>query len=121
MKTYKGKRVRPSGGFPSRESNDVIVTVNGEPLEHRVYHSPTGMEWGYLGSGPADLARSILWDFLGKEPIRELYMLFKEKFVSGWKDEWQITSDEIKAWIIDVFGESYYNYLIATGFSDPRD
>jgi hypothetical protein len=38
--------------------------VVGE-LTHVVRHSPTGMEWGYLGSGPADLARSLLIDVLG--------------------------------------------------------
>jgi hypothetical protein len=34
-------------------------------LPHVVKHSPTGMEWGYAGSGPADLARSILIDAIG--------------------------------------------------------
>jgi hypothetical protein len=36
-----------------------------EPLRHIVRHSPTGMTWGYGGSGPADLARSLLFDALG--------------------------------------------------------
>jgi len=40
-----------------------------------------------------------LWDFLGKEPTRGLYMSFKEEFVAGWKDEREITSDDIKDWI----------------------
>jgi hypothetical protein len=30
------------------------------PLRHICYHSPTGFEIGYGGSGPADLALSIL-------------------------------------------------------------
>lgn len=34
-------------------------------LPHITRHSPTGMEWGYGGSGPADLARSLLIDALG--------------------------------------------------------
>lgn len=34
-------------------------------LEHVVKHSPTGFSWGYAGSGPADLARSILIAVLG--------------------------------------------------------
>lgn len=34
-------------------------------LPHIKRHSPTGMEWGYAGSGPADLARSLLIDALG--------------------------------------------------------
>lgn len=94
MKIYKGKRLGEAEGLPG-----VRVTVNGEPLKHRVYHSPTGFEWGYRGSGPADLARSILWDFLGEEPSRALYTTFKEQFVAGWKDRWQITSQEIQDWM----------------------
>ena len=47
---------------------ELVVTVddgdrNPYPLEHRVLHSPTGFECGYAGSGPADLARSICWDY----------------------------------------------------------
>lgn len=35
------------------------------PLRHVVRHSPTGYTWGYAGSGPADLALSLLVDALG--------------------------------------------------------
>jgi len=41
------------------------VTHDRRALPHIIRHSPTGMEWGYGGSGPADLARSILIDALG--------------------------------------------------------
>jgi hypothetical protein len=37
----------------------------GEPLRHVVKHSPAGFEWGYEGSGPAELARCLLIDVLG--------------------------------------------------------
>jgi len=49
----------------------VFVERNGrrEPLKHIVRHSPTGFSWGYAGSGPADLARSILADYLGLRPL----------------------------------------------------
>jgi hypothetical protein len=36
-------------------------------LNHVVKHSPTGMGWGYAGSGPADTARSLLIAALGDE------------------------------------------------------
>ena len=94
MKIYHGMRLGERENLPPVE-----VTVNGEPLTHHIYHSPDGFNWGYGGSGPADLARSILWDHLGKEPSRSLYMDFKDQFISGWKDEWEITSEEILNWI----------------------
>ncbi len=54
----------------------VFVVENGrpEPLHHVVYHSPNGFEWGYGGSGPADLALSILADYFGEKPTKtQLY------------------------------------------------
>lgn len=95
MKIYKGERLYPEQGTIS----DVTVTVDSKPLKHHIYHSPTGFNWGYSGSGPADLARSILWDYLEKEPPKVLYQSFKDTFVATWKDEWQITSQEIQGWI----------------------
>jgi len=103
MKTYRGRRLGKA-----EDSSGVEVTVNDKPLKHRIYHSPTGLEWGYGGSGPADLARSILWDYLGREPSRVLYMDFKTQFVARWKDKWEITSLEIQSWIDSG---DYANYL----------
>jgi len=38
-----------------------VETVSGVKFEQPVVqHSPTGYEWGYFGSGPADLALNIL-------------------------------------------------------------
>lgn len=52
-------------------------TVGGldrRPLKHLVLHSPDGFEWGYYGSGPADLALAMLADHFGEEPTKaELY------------------------------------------------
>lgn len=41
-------------------------------LFHVAAHSPTGFNCGYLGSGPADLALSILVDYLGEDPQQAL-------------------------------------------------
>jgi len=97
MKIYKRRRIDPK--LRKGTGSDVKVTVNNKQLKHYIYHSPTGFNWGYGGSGPADLARSILWDHLGKEPAHSLYQDFKFHFVSGWKDTWEITSEEIQNWI----------------------
>lgn len=42
-------------------------------------HSPTGMDWGYAGSGPADLALNILYHFY---PSRE----FADRWHQDFKD-----------------------------------
>lgn len=59
-KEYVGRRL--AGGV------EVVVREDGtkRPLGHVVLHSPTGLEWGYGGQGPADLALSILADYFGE-------------------------------------------------------
>lgn len=100
MKIYRGKRLGPI-----KELSPVSVTVDGKSLKHRIRHSPTGFEWGYSGSGPADLALSILWDYLGHEPTRADYLCFQDQFVAGWGNVWRITGDAIRAWL-DTFAEA---------------
>jgi hypothetical protein len=83
------------------------VTVNHEDgqgerlLTHRVRHSPTGVSWGYAGSGCADLARSILWEHLGEEPHPALYQQFKFDVVARWPQDgnWEFKSAEIDTWL----------------------
>jgi len=62
-------------GYPS-------VKVN---IPHRIVkHSPDGFEWGYGGSGPADLALNILAAYIGREKAEEngLYQEFKWDFIA---------------------------------------
>jgi hypothetical protein len=111
-KTYRGYN---EGGHTA-SAHLVTVTSSRLPdgsemeemLEHRVRHSPTGFSWGYGGSGPADLARSILWDFLGNEPAPWLYQAFKFAFVARWPQEgsWSLTAEEIRQWLL---GEEHEN------------
>lgn len=79
----------------------LVVTVNGKPLPHAVLHSPTGYDWGYGGSGPADLALSILTHYLGDRHLAELlHQEFKWDFVAGFKERgWVLTGAEIAAWL----------------------
>lgn len=92
MKVYKGARLY---------NDSIRVTVNGKCLRHYVKHSPSGYEWGYMGSGPADLARSILIDHFDGDIVLadKSYQRFKDCYVAGWKDTWHITSDEIDSWL----------------------
>ncbi len=53
-----------------------------------VWHSPTGLEYGYGGSGPADMALSILAHHKGADPERI------EKLVHGSMASWDEGSDD---------------------------
>ncbi len=78
----------------------ILVREHGTvgALRHRVRHSPTGMNWGYGGSGPADLARSIVWDVLGREPTAVEYQAVKWALVSPLPAEGgEITEEQVRA------------------------
>jgi hypothetical protein len=92
MKTYEGLR----------EGYAVIVTVNARPLNPRLdlwNHSPSGFEWGYGGSGPAQLALALLADhFNNDERALNLYQKFKWAVVARWSraSAWSLTSADIE-------------------------
>lgn len=85
----------------------VFVTRNGHPLDPKPSlkawnHSPTGFEWGYAGSGPAQLALALLLDALGnKELAIEYHQRYKFEFVAKWQrgHSWMTNRSEILAWI----------------------
>ena len=59
------------------------------------HHSPTGMEWGYGGSGPADFALNVLHLIYEREPGEELVEygnhLLPEFVVSSYQDfKWEV-------------------------------
>lgn len=76
-------------------------------LEHVERHSPDGFQWGYAGSGPADLALAILTDYCSRmrinseniDLIEGYYQKFKEDFIASSPDELNITSEQIEEWI----------------------
>jgi Family of unknown function (DUF6166) len=90
MKQYEGRR----------EGYAAIVTVDGQPLNPRLdlwNHSPTGFEWGYGGSGPAQLALALLADHLDDDgKAVSLYQAFKFAVVAKLpKRGWTLTTAEI--------------------------
>jgi len=63
-------------------------------------HSPTGFEWGYGGSGPADLALNILALFLPVSEAVRLHQQFKWDLISVFPREGGvITSASVRDWI----------------------
>ena len=62
------------------ERKDGVPMVN---LHQRVTrHSPDGFDWGYLGSGPSDLALNILLIYVDEPTAWLLHNDFKDKFVA---------------------------------------
>ncbi len=78
-----------------------MKTYNKNNLpKHIVKHSPDGFSWGYGGSGPAELARCLLLEVMGKDYDDNWhYQDFKKDYVMNWKDNWQITDKEIREWV----------------------
>ena len=101
-RTYTGKRRRlheSEAGFCAVQVLESTGKIRN--LNHVVRHSPDGFEWGYMGSGPSDLALSILSDyfFFDTAKAEEHYVNFKSRFVQHWKATWQISEKEIEEWI----------------------
>jgi len=104
-KVYSMSRV--SGGGYSGEAAAHVLEGPGEPgylLDPRfdLYkHSPTGFEWGYAGSGPAQLALAILADALGSDRLAvKLHQKFKFAWVGSWGHEqwWMVSQLHVVCW-----------------------
>lgn len=96
-KTYCGKRI---DGRPVVEVfQDGVYSALAPRLE-LCNHSPDGFEWGYGGSGPAQLALAIIADATGNDVLAvNTHQLFKAIFVGRLdKDKaWAITEGRVRA------------------------
>ncbi len=120
MKMYRGYSDQGDASGPV----SLVVYEDGqEPykLRHMIVHSPSGMSWGFHGSGPTDLALSILANYLGEaaaipaherydhdiaDGIQEtgawlLHQDFKRDFVATLPQDRNVTIDgrAIEAWL----------------------
>ena len=97
MATYRGYRYQDSG--------ELVVTKDGESLSpapsQKVWnHSPDGFQWGYGGSGPAQLALALLLDVTGDPDLSaNLHQRFKMEYVAGWGEYWEFSTEGIQAWV----------------------
>ena len=105
MKHYSGVRTK----------DGCVVTVH-EPdgrthdLELRLdvrSHSPTGAEWGYGGSGPAQLALALACDVLGdEEAAQDVHQDLKFRVVGRLPHEgWELTEEQLRASISQLQAE----------------
>lgn len=96
MKVFTGHR--------DADGNAQVVVLEGgtrRPLNSRrdlSNHSPTGFEWGYGGSGPAQLALAILADVLGDDALAlRLHQRFKWEVIAPLPrfGEWRFTETDV--------------------------
>lgn len=89
-------------GIPHEGAGKCTVLIDGAiPLGPRydlANHSPDGFQWGYGGSGPAQLALALCAHALkDDERARRVYQRFKFRTVGGWPmgKAWSITDTDI--------------------------
>jgi len=98
MKKYTGKRI----------NGECIVEVTDHDT-HKILplyielmaSSPTGFEWGYGGSGPAQLAFAILMDLFQEQEKAWMYHQdFKWDVIAKLNlQQWEISEDDIKGYL----------------------
>jgi hypothetical protein len=102
---YRGRR------DPTAPVNEEVeVVVDGESLDCRydlLSASPSGLEYGYGGSGPAQLAVAMLAHAFDDEFACDHYQRFKQEVVSKLpEDGWTLTRRDLDAWREGVTGDA---------------
>lgn len=110
MKTYTGKR---TGAKDTSGETMVRVIENGDSrtLPARLdlrNHSPTGFNWGYAGSGPAQLALAIVADVTNDDGTAlHTYMDFKRGMIAAMgKGDWRLTESEVLRFLVALVSPS---------------
>lgn len=115
-KTYVGRR----------DANDKALvkvtdgtTTRALPLCRNLFAHSHGFEWGYAGSGPAQLALAILADHLNDpEKAVRYHQKFKFMVIGGLpKQEWALPESVVKAAVERIEAEE--NSTVAEP-DDPR-
>lgn len=100
MRRYRGVRC---------PENRVSVTVEDrqgvrclDPRFDIWKHSPTGFEWGYPGSGPAQLALALLANALKHDGLAEMFhQQYKADVIQHLvKSGWVMDAEEILLWFV---------------------
>ena len=105
MKTYQGDRTRSGCRvlvFDTAHRNPNHARELNLRLDLR-NHSPTGFEWGYLGSGPAQLALALLADATDNHTALAFYQRYKEEVIARLPSDiqaaWTTTDVDVVAWV----------------------
>jgi hypothetical protein len=95
MKVYHGMRTE-SGCTVVVEENGEFTGLN---LRHDLRKHSEAFEWGYGGSGPAQLALALAADVLGDDDkAQDIYQRLKFRIIGGLTHEgWVLTEQRLRA------------------------
>ncbi len=88
-----------------RQDDRVLVTCDGEPVDWRESVamrpiSPTGLEWGYCGAGPRQLAHALLLASTDQATAdKRCHQFYLEVTSLLPQDCWTLDADAILTWI----------------------
>jgi uncharacterized protein DUF6166 len=115
MKTYNGRR--------DQNGNCIVHVMGDEGNAHKLCklldldkHSPTGFNWGYGGSGPAQLALAILADCLGDDGLAvRLHQPFKWAVIArlAQNADWHLDEDFVRQRVDELLWQREGRNLIA--------
>jgi len=93
---YHGKRTKDACAVTVADRGEQPHPLNPRfDLENK---SPDGFNWGYGGSGPAQLALAMCADALGDDARAvRVYQAFKSRLVASLKDnEWRVLASTVR-------------------------
>jgi Family of unknown function (DUF6166) len=104
---YTGLRIRGICRIRRFDPGGKVTTLRLEPSLKLRNHSPTGFEWGYGGSGPAQTALALLLDWTRDSDVAsQLHQDFKFLIVGHFKHEgWHLTGQQISEAITHIRAE----------------
>jgi hypothetical protein len=102
IRSYSGDRTQSQAGpqevIRHTDTGDSVLLPKASQKLYN--HSPDGFQWGYGGSGPAQLALAILLDITDNPEIAvSNHQSFKRDKIAGLGDTFIITVGEIERWL----------------------
>jgi hypothetical protein len=85
-----------------------LTEITPDKSQKIINHSPDGFNWGYSGSGPAQLALAILLELTSNDFALFNHQDFKRDFIAGLKQEkdFEIDGETVVNWINNKKGGS---------------
>lgn len=107
MKTYIGERTPDGCQVVVLDSSKHDGGYLLNPRYDMRNHSPDGFNFGYAGSGPAQLSLALLADALGDDDrAQDMYQTFKFKVIGRLTgDKFEMTEEDIRQKVTELEAE----------------